>query len=140
MGRINYTGVVKGGLLAGVIVNVGEGLLNGVILAAANAAVAERLGAPQTTAVLAMYLLMGMVMGVTLVWIYAAIRPRFGPGKQAAIIAGLLVWFLVYGTYMTMNGALHIYPNDAMALSIVWGMVEMPLAALAGAWLYTEEG
>ena len=51
MGKINWTRVILGGLVAGVIINISEFLLNGVVLAkdmeAAMRALGRQMGAGQ---------------------------------------------------------------------------------------------
>ena len=76
--------------------------------------------------------------GLVLVWVYAAIRPRFGPGPKTAIIAGLVLWTLVWallGASASLSGM--ITPSIAV-ISALWGVVELPIAAIAGAWVYRE--
>ena len=55
-----------------------------------------------------------------------------------AICTGLLVWFFVYlypsGFLMVMN----LFPRNMMLIAVAWGLFEIPIAALAGAWLYKE--
>jgi hypothetical protein len=77
-------------------------------------------------------------MGIVLVLGYACIRTRLGPGPKTAIIAGLFAWFAVYVYCGVIDGVLFGMPVGTMGLVLVWGLVEYPLAALAGAWLYKE--
>ena len=65
-------------------------------------------------------------------------RPRFGPGVKTAAIAGLVVWFFAYlysGVAMVLMG---IFPAKVTTIATIWGLPEIVLAAIAGAWLYTE--
>jgi hypothetical protein len=70
---------------------------------------------------------------------YAAIRPRIGPGPKTAICAGLLVWAFSY-LYAAVYGhaGVTVYPPKLTWLSVAWSVVEVPVATLAGAWLYRE--
>lgn len=139
MGKINLGRVVMGGLLAGVVLNVFEFVINGLILRDRWMAVREAMGlGPETTGMLIGYVIWSFVLGIALVWIYAAIRPRFGPGPKTAVWAGLtgwfLVWFLAFGS--TVIGGM--LPTGLVLISLVLGLFEAPIATAAGAWLYQE--
>ncbi|HTG13743.1 MAG TPA: hypothetical protein VK747_00595, partial [Blastocatellia bacterium] len=97
MGKINMGRVILGGLLAGLIINIGESVLNGMILAKDLEDVMRSLNKPAITgSAIAVFVVLGFVLGIIIVWIYAAIRPRFGPGPKTALCAGLTVWALAY--------------------------------------------
>ena len=138
MNRINYGRVLGGGLLAGLVLNIGEYLLN-LILGEEWAQAAASLGVAEPGASeIARYVVLTFLIGIALVWLYAAIRPRFGPGPGTAFKAALAVWFLGWlmpaGFFETMG----IFPSKLFYVSIVWGLIEVPVASLAGAWLYQE--
>ena len=78
------------------------------------------------------------VVGILLVWLYAAIRPRFGAGPRTAIIAALVVWFLAYAWPQFGHGLMGFVPWNLLAVGIIWGLVEMILAALVGGRIYKE--
>ena len=139
MGRINLGRVVIGGLLAGLIINVSEIILNGVLLAERNNAAMAALNKPPISPnMIVFFLLFGFGLGCMLVWTYAAIRPRFGAGVKTAVCASTLVWGLSYlypNLFMVVMG---IFPTDMMVIGTVWGLVEAIVAGVAGAWAYTE--
>src|ERR1700674_2788856 len=96
MGRINWTRVVLGGLLAGLVLNVVDWLVYGMWLGKDYAAAMQALGKPGAmNNLIGWFVFLDFVYGITLVWIYAAIRPRFGASAKTAIIAGFVVWFLI---------------------------------------------
>ncbi len=139
MGKINYVRVILCGLLAGLVLNLGEAFLNFVVLAgqweeALRAINKEPPGGSMTV----VFVILGFVLGWAIVWVYAAIRPRMGPGPRTAICAGLAVWFLSYAWPSLSGMPMGIFPNWLFIISIAWGLIEVPLAALAGAWLYKE--
>ena len=81
MGRINLGRVVIGGLLAGLLINIGEFILNGVLLAEdMSAAMAALNKPPIDNSMIVWFVLLAFGVGFMAVWLYAAIRPRFGPG------------------------------------------------------------
>ena len=141
MGKINWSRVVLGGLLAGLIIDVVEGVLNGVILQAWWSEVMKGLGKPEMMSgvQIAVFNAWGFLVGIFTVWLYAAIRPRYGAGPKTALCAGAAVWGLGYLLAGVAPMVLHILPRRLMAIGIAAGLVEMLVAALLGAWLYKEE-
>jgi hypothetical protein len=140
MAGINTARVVLGGILAGVVVNLGEYLLNEVILQAQMRAAFERLNlAPPTGGAIVTFLFVGFVLGLAMIWLYAAIRPRYGPGPRTAIYAGLAAW--TFFNFCTGVGyiAAGLFPARLVLFGLVWGLIELPLAAVLGAWIYQEE-
>lgn len=139
MGKINFARVILGGLLAGLVINIGEYLLNEPILGEQWRAVMVSLNRPIVGgSQIAVFVILGFVLGIAMVWLYAAIRPRFGPGPKTAICAGLFIWFLVYLYASIIQHTLALFPDRLLLISTIWGLVELSIAAVAGAWLYTE--
>ncbi len=140
MGNINLTRVLLGGLLAGVVINVGEGILNELILRGDWEAAMQALQLPMVGGVIqgVLFIVLGFVLGIVAVCIYASIRPRFGAGVKTAVIAGLTVWVLIYigFGFPFLAG---VFPTKLFWISAVWGLVEVPLATVAGAWVYKED-
>ena len=77
-------------------------------------------------------------LGILLVWLYAAIRPRFGPGPGTAVCAGLIVWGLAYLWGAIGNGVMGIFSWTTVIVGLVWGLVELIVASIAGAYFYKE--
>ena len=139
MNRINYRRVLVGGLVAGVVMNVGEYLLNEVVLVRQMEETFRRLSMPRPGAdFIALAVLLTLLLGIGIVLLYAMIRHRFGPGPRTAIVAALLVWFCVYVYAGILSGALLAIPVHLLALGIVWGLVEYSVGAVLGAWVYKE--
>ena len=139
MGRINMARVVLGGLLAGLVINVSDFVLNAVVLEEELNAAVQRLNLPAIAGgTIGVFVVMGFVLGIAAVWLYAAIRPRYGAGPKTALCAGAAVWFFAYvypGIGMTAMG---MFPTNLMAVSMVWGLVELLVATVVGAWPYQE--
>ena len=139
MGKINFGRVLLGGLAAGLILNIGEYLLNDKVLATQMAEMFRRCGFPKPgTNFIVIAVVITFVLGIVIVWGYAAIRPRFGPGPKTAIIAGLFAWFLVVVYQNVIVVGLGLEPVNVFGLVLVWELVEYLLATLVGAWLYRE--
>lgn len=140
MASMNTRRVVLGGLLAGVVINVGEFLLNGVILADWYAAFSERLGVPAMGAgAMGLFVVMAFLMGIVAVWLYAAARPRLGPGPMSALKIAAALWF--FGVVVPSLGfwAMGMMTANTLLLMVCWEIVELGLAVMAGAWFYREE-
>ena len=139
MNGINVARVVLGGLLAGLVIDVSEAILNGWLLAADMEAAMLRLNLPPVAgSAIATFLVMGLALGIAMVWLYAAIRPRFGPGVSTALCAGATAWFFAYAYPSVGFLAMGLFPSRMTVIGLIWGLGELMLAAVAGAWLYHE--
>ena len=138
MGNINMGRVILGGLVAGLVLNIGEFLLNGVVLAKEMEAFMTQHNFREPPNFIAIAVGLTFVLGIVIVLGYACIRPRFGPGVKTAIIAGVFAWFGVCFYCTIINGVLAGIPMGTLILGMVWCLVEYCLGAIAGAWLYKE--
>jgi hypothetical protein len=139
MNKINHRRVMLGGLIAGAVLNVGEYLLNEVVLVRQMEETFRKFSMPRPGAnFIALAVFLTLLLGIMIVLLYAMIRHRFGPGPRTAIVAALIVWFCVYVYAGILSGALFAIPVHLLALGIVWGLVEYSFGALLGAWVYKE--
>jgi hypothetical protein len=139
MGRINVVRVVLGGLLAGLVINVSESILNLFVVAdSMELAMREHNMVPPGGSTIPIYMVVGFLLGVVTIWIYAAIRPRFGPGPKTAVLAGFVVWLLAYLWRLLDIGLAGLFDPGLLVLPAAWGLVEIVIAALVGGWLYRE--
>ncbi len=139
MGRINTGRAILGGLVAGLVINIGESILNIPILGAESDAAMQALGVePVGGSDVAVFIVMGFLLGLLAVWLYAAMRPRFGPGPKTAVIAGLVVFVLGVVFPSIGYGMLGLFPARLLVIANVWDLFEIPIASVAGAWLYKE--
>lgn len=140
MARINWGRVILGGLVAGVIINIGENLCGGLILKKQWDAAMSALHVTMPTGAQAMtiWIIFGFVVGIFAIWLYAAIRPRYGAGVKTAICAGFAAWFL--GSFMSSVSSwnMGIFPSSLMIPSTLLTLVEVLIATIVGAWLYKE--
>lgn len=139
MGGINWGRVVTGGLLAGLIMNVGEAV-SGAVIGTQMQAILEAHGltVAMTPAWMVLYLVLGFVFGIVAVWIYASIRPRYGAGPRSAVIAAIMAWILGYLFPMFGYLAIGLTTVSLAMVSAVWGLAEIVVGTLVGAWLYRE--
>src|SRR5258708_8476067 len=97
MGKINWGRVVLGGLLGGVVLNVFDYVVYGVVLRPDFAATMQALGKPPSAmdSLVPLFVVVDFVYGIGLVWLYAAIRPRFSAGLKTAVTAGIAALFFI---------------------------------------------
>jgi len=139
MGKINMTRVVLGGLIAGLVINLGEFLLNEIVLGKKWEEAMKALNRPPVgNELMVFFVLLSFALGVFAVWVYAAIRPRFGAGPMTAICAGLIVWFLASLYASAGIYAMRIFPGDLLLYGTAWQVIELPVAVLLGAYFYKE--
>ncbi|HEV2836674.1 MAG TPA: hypothetical protein VGW58_15235 [Pyrinomonadaceae bacterium] len=139
MTNINYGRVILGGLLAGLVLNIGEYLLNEVVFKQQMEEMFRKINVPPPGgSFIAIAVAITFLLGILIVCLYAMIRPRYGPGPKTAICAASVVWFCVYVYVGILNTALFGFSTSFLIITLVWGLVEYALAAIAGAWLYKE--
>lgn len=139
MGKINWRSVILGGLLAGVVLNVVDFVLYGVVLKQDMAAAMLAIGKqPMPDSMIPLYVVWDFVLGIALLWLYAAIRPRFGAGAKTAVIAGLFVWFLIGLMHAIGEAPMGLFPQKFYTLGTIVALIQIPVAAVAGAYPYKE--
>jgi hypothetical protein len=135
---MNYTRILLGGLLAGVVINASELVLNGVILVDAMETELATLDAGFAPWAMPFYVVTAFLWGIALVWLYAAVRPRFGPGWRTALTVGVFFWVFVSLLPALSNLAIGIRMEGLVGIGLAWSLVELPAAAMVGAWVYKE--
>lgn len=140
MSGINLGRVILGGLVAGLIINVVEAVLNQFLMVDAiqQAMAARNLAMPDDPMSLGIFIAYGFVFGIALIFVYAAIRPRFGAGAKTAVYAGVIVWFIGGFLVSVLMATMGIFPAGLMTIGAAVGLVETCVAAVAGAALYQE--
>jgi hypothetical protein len=138
MNRINMKGVIIGGLVAGLFLNVVDYVVYGVWLGPDMAAALQAAGKRPIDSLIPLFVLLDFVYGIALVQLYAAIRPRFGPGPGTAVKAGIFVWVLIGLLHAIGEGPMDLLPMRLYVVGTIVGLIEFPLAAVAGAKFYRE--
>jgi hypothetical protein len=133
--------IVVAGLLAGLVLNVGEAVLHGVVLAAATADAMTALGRAGASSPLGLSLLIGItfVQGIIGVWLYALLVGRGMARGGGAVVAGLALWVLsaVYAAIYFGSGFPNVMPAAVVWWPVAWEVVEYPLAIFIGALAVT---
>src|SRR5262249_10851168 len=112
MGSINWSRVLIGGLVAGLIINISGITLAHVVFGEEYVhSLSAKMVKRPLWQVMAQHLTMRFWFGIVGVFLYAAMRPRFGPGPKTAIIAALTL-ILSVGYVMT---------NSLYSLGVLYG-------------------
>ena len=139
MGKINLKGVVIGGLVAGVVLNVVDFILFGVVLKNDMAAAMQAMGKPpMPDSMISWFVFLDFLYGIFLVWLYAAIRPRFGAGPGTAVKAGLISWVVSGLFHALFEAPMGMMPQNIMMIATLVALVQQPAAVVVGAKFYTE--
>jgi hypothetical protein len=138
MGSIGLKGVFVGGLVAGLILNVVDYVLYGVVLAKDFADALQAVGRPPADNLIPLFILLDFLYGILLVYLYAAIRPRYGPGPKTAVWAGVIMWLLIGLLHAVGEAPLGLLPLRLYLLGTIVSLVALPRAAVAGARFYQE--
>jgi hypothetical protein len=130
---MNTKRIVLGGLMAGLVLNIGEALLHGTLLSDRTAAAMTTLGRDSVGTPLGLTLLVAatFAQGLVGMWLHAVTR-------EPAILIGLALWFLsaLYSATYFYAGFPGLIPDDVVWWPVAWEIVQYPLAMLAGAAVY----
>jgi hypothetical protein len=141
MGKIDWTRVLIGGLVAGVVINVLQFPAWALFVRRDLSAALDSLGRPlqETVGTTVLWVVMGFVLGILMIWLYAAIRPRYGAGPRTAAIAGVAAGILLLIPNIGWGSMLRLIPARVWAIDAVDTLVTSVVATLLGAWVYKEE-
>jgi hypothetical protein len=129
--------VLLAGLLAGLVLNIGEAVLHGVVLAPATADAMTALGRDGTSSATGLAMLIGItfLQGIIGLWLLALLTARGVTRGRAAVVAGLALWVLsaVYSAIYLSAGFPNVMPDEVVWWPVAWQLVEYPLAIFVGA-------
>ncbi len=126
-------GILKAGSLSGLVIVIGEGVLNGALLSSQWSQVNSALGlATPSNVVMGLAMVKLFILGFFIIWLYDALSHKYGHGVKTALLAGLVTGGIIWG-WALFGLWLAGYINNTIALyTFFWGMIELPLASLAG--------
>lgn len=134
--------LVLAGLLAGLVLNIGEAVLHGVVLAGPTADALTALGRDGSGSAAGLAMLIGItfVQGIVGLWLYALLSAQRVKRGRAAIVAGLAIWLLsaVYAAIYFGAGFPNVLPAAVVWWPVAWELVEYPLAIFVGALAYRD--
>jgi len=136
---MNVKRVLWGGVLAGLFLNVSEGVLNAGILMDDYQALMDRYGMTEASWAMYGYVLGTFAFGFVVAWLYAAIRPRFGAGAKTGAIAGTAMWVVAYVVPTVWFTAMGMSLGAGLTLlALAWGLAELWIAGVIAGWAYQE--
>lgn len=139
MAAINNGKVVLGGIVAGIVMTIGEYVFNEFVVADSSMEMYDRLGlTPPGGREIAIFIAVTFAVMILTIWLYAMLRDRCGAGPKTAACAAAFVWFLYQlapGIFMTVLG---MFPASLLVTGALWGLVEMIVATMAGAYFYSD--
>ncbi len=141
---MNWKRLLLGTVVAGTVMLLSQIVLHVIVLAEQGAAMVEDWAGrgldassilePSTPLTLALYLLAFVCLGL-----YVVARRVTGPGPRTAIYAGVAVWAVSHlFTAVYIQEGIAIVPTRLVWLPAAWTLFEVPIATLAGAWLYRD--
>jgi hypothetical protein len=140
---MNIQRMLLGGLVAGIICFLGDGVVHGVLLQQRWNEIAATLhldvSEEARRASFGYYVIYDLLKGVGAVLVYALIRPRFGPGPRTALIAGLVTWALCIPVPLYGMLPMHFFGRKFALLWSIYGAFPIIIGAIAGAALYRED-
>lgn len=136
---MNIPRILLGGLIAGVVANAGDYIINMYLMAEEGAAMVQRLNlsAANIEASVMTWVIVDVIWGLLLVFTYAGFRPRFGPGPRTAVIAGVTIWLAVCAVFAGLT-SMGVYTQHAYIKSSILTLANTLVASLAGAYFYRE--
>ncbi len=140
MSKFNYVALIGGGLMAAVTFAIVEFFFEGAVglFGYNEAAVFQELYPNlQLEGVAFQFanILQLLALMIFAIWLYSSLIPRFGAGKICALVAAFSIWF-VYLLVAINFARLEILPTNIALASLLFNLVEMPLAVLAGSRVY----
>jgi len=141
MSSMNVGRVIGGGLVAGIIINVVESVMNLTVLADAMGDLYGKMGIGEPGgAAIGGFMVLGFVLGLLVAWTYAAVRPRLGAGPGTAIVAGLAVWTGTSVVPIVGWLLMGMFPVSLGLVFLGYTLVELVVGALVAGAIYKESG
>ncbi len=135
--RLSVRRFLAAGAVTGLLINIFDGILYAVLLAADRAEIMTRTAmVPPSTAGMAVFVVLAFVMGFAAIWLYVGVRARLGPGPTTAIKVGLAVWLFAYFVPFFANTLQRLATVRMYWVGVAFTVVAVPLATAAGAWFY----
>jgi len=140
MSKPNYAALIGGGLVAAVTFAIVEFFFEGAVgLIGYNEAAVFQESYPNLQLEGAAYqfanILQLLALMIFAIWLYSSLIPRFGAGTTCALVTAFAIWF-VYLLIATNFARLEILPMNIAVASLLFNLVEIPLAVLAGSRVY----
>jgi hypothetical protein len=137
---MNRKRIVIGGVVAGLVLFVLEGIATAVFLTDRYRSLAQA-GVYNENPRLPFYpvwVLVALGIGLGLAWLYASVRPRLGPGPGTAALLGLVVGLMIYTPGSVATFAWTHEGGFVALVRLVAGSIGSVIAALVAGAIYRE--
>jgi hypothetical protein len=138
---MNRKRIVVGGVAAGLVLLVVEGLATTVFLMDRYRSLGQA-GVYYERPRLPFYpvwVLLALGIGLGLAWLYASVRPRLGPGPGTAALLGLVVGLMIYTPGNVATFAWTHEGGFVALVRLVAGSIGSVIATLVAGAIYREE-
>lgn len=123
--------VLISGLIAGLIVNIPDGIVSGGVFAGEFKERLARQGLAVKPSAFIFYIVATFVFSVIMMWLYAALKRSYGPGPKTALLTGIITFVLIrlvgFGHVVSGEESFGFYFGTALAQ-----LVGIILGVLAG--------
>ena len=142
MSKPNYVALIGGGLVATVTFAIVEFFFEGAVglLGYSESAVFQELYPDLQLEGFSYHfgnILQVLALMIFAIWLYSSLIPKFGDGITCALVAAFAIWF-VYLVVAISLARLELFPINIAVASLLFNLVELPLAILAGSSFYNS--
>lgn len=133
-----WVGALLGTLAASVVVNLGETVVHGIILAAEWKAAVALLGKTLDTSLRAWALIIftNSLHCAAVVGLGALLRERVESTRKAAVVSATAVWVVGWVAPTLGSLPLQLFPLRLWGIMLAVGLAELIVAAFVGQWVY----
>lgn len=133
-----WVGALLGTLAASVVVNLGETVVHGIILAAEWKAAVALLGKTLDTSLRAWALIIftNSLHCAAVVGLGALLRERVESTRKAAVVSATAVWVVGWVAPTLGSLPLQLFPLRLSGIMLAVGLAELIVAAFVGQWVY----
>ena len=139
--QISVPRLIIGGVVAGLVVFLLDGVLHGVVLQSRWAAAMSGIGRPVASGdagSFKWFITSGIFTGLAAVAIYVGLRGSMGAGPRTAIVAGLLAWLLAIPVPLLSLVPMHVFGRSMLVIWAVLGAIPIVVGTLAGGAIYRD--
>ena len=138
--KINVSRLLIGGVVAGILVFVLDGVLHGVVLQQSWATTMGGIGRPVAgdPASFKWFFTSGLFTGLAAVALYVGLRGLLGPGPKTGLIVGLFAWFLAVPVPLLALVPMHVFGRSMLVTWSLLGAIPIVVGTLAGAAIYRD--
>jgi hypothetical protein len=140
--KINVGRVLLGGIVAGILLFLADGVIHEKLLhehwMAAMKAAGRSVEAEEHGGDLAYFAVFELLRGLAVASLYAAIRAHFGAGPKTAVIASLAVWAIMFPVFFLQEIPLGFYSTTLLGLWSLYEVIPSVVAGLIAGALYKD--